>query len=774
MTPTRNSFPGLVSRLAVVAALGGMFGAEPPAHACDPDKIRGIKITPKEVNVPVGGEAEAMVVVDCTLSDDEWVEGATLRTGGMAQFNVRLIDSDGSLLSPDKLGEELSTQTRRKLPDPPGFRRPHTAKLTYKLECPGNTIEGGSVDSGEGEVGGSDPADLALQIDEGDSELSTEHKFTNVDGGFAPARCVAVEEDEADSSSASRTAFLIGSSHLLDPCEGQRTAAVAAFGGGVRQGDPCLEGASLFFGDVFGAWTIQGTHSEFFQPDDPDNALPLILEMEALEPAFSEVPGANQQGPVTIRISAAEHFVTVQGPLAADGTFTATGRGTVIRVRNTPVRMEGTFRGGRLEATYTIGDPARGGWALGAPAVFPVTAQSVGWTDFLEGVANSIESAGEAFGTLNYQASFGGVDFSRPAIGIAGDLLQLEAVLRSPSDRPFVLEDGEILEDPAAEALADIEAQLTGFADAIAGSSLVSRGPAEAQLRLAATAFGDTQTALTDLLEGLQLAPAQPLADSVNRWLAAIGRGGAALEAFIEIALGGEFVTVSAASFAGPIGAAEEIVSGFGQNLAPGVKVATELPLPTSFDDISIRITDSAGAEFLAGLFFSSSGQFNYLIPAGVAPGEAIVTVFSGDRVIATGRIVVHSVAPSVFTANSDGAGVAASVVVRVAADGSQSSLAIFTDGAPGSRSAIPIDLGPEGEQVVLLLFGTGIRGGADIRVRANGEDAQVLGFAASQEFVGLDQINVLLSRALIGQGEVTIEVIVDGVPANSVTMSVL
>jgi uncharacterized protein (TIGR03437 family) len=487
----------------------------------------------------------------------------------------------------------------------------------------------------------------------------------------------------------------------------------------------------------------------------------------------TEASAVDQQGPVRIRIRAAEHFVTVEGDLAADGTFAATGRGTVIRVPNTPVRLEGTFRGGRLDAVYTIGDPQAGGWALGQPAIFPVTAQSVAWTDFLDGAADSFEGAAEALGRQSYRAVFGGVDFGRSAISIAGNLLVLDAVLRSPADPPFLFEDGEVLDDPASEALAEIETELTNLADAIAGSSLVSRVSAEAQLRLAATAFADAQTSWRDLLDNLQLRPDQSLADAVNEWLAAIARGGAALEAFTEVTLGGQFATVSAASFLGPVAAAEQIVSGFGQGLAPGVQVATELPLPTSLDGVSIGITDSTGAELLAGLFFSSASQFNYLIPAGVAPGQAIVTVFSGNRVLATGRIVVRSVAPSVFTANSDGAGVAAAVIVRVAEDGSQSSESIFSSGAPGSRTALPISLGPEGEQVVLLLFGTGIRGGSDVRVRINGEEAQVLGFAPSQQFVGLDQINVLLSRSLIGTGEVTIEVMVDGVSANSVTMEI-
>ena len=84
-----------------------------------------------------------------------------------------------------------------------------------------------------------------------------------------------------------------------------------------------------------------------------------------------------------------------------------------------------------------------------------------------------------------------------------------------------------------------------------------------------------------------------------------------------------------------------------------------------------------------------------------------------------------------------------------------------------------PIDLGPETDQVVLLLFGTGIRGFQSISVRIAGEEQQIVGVAPSPEFVGLDQVNVLLSRSLIGRGVVNIELTVDGATANIMTVTI-
>ena len=53
------------------------------------------------------------------------------------------------------------------------------------------------------------------------------------------------------------------------------------------------------------------------------------------------------------------------------------------------------------------------------------------------------------------------------------------------------------------------------------------------------------------------------------------------------------------------------------------------------------------------------------------------------------------------------------------------------------------------------------------------GQQMPVLGFAKSQEFVGLDQVNVDLLRTLIGAGEVDIVLTVDNKTANTVTLNI-
>ena len=259
-----------------------------------------------------------------------------------------------------------------------------------------------------------------------------------------------------------------------------------------------------------------------------------------------------------------------------------------------------------------------------------------------------------------------------------------------------------------------------------------------------------------------------------------ISRGGGADALVAKIEPGTPppvLTTVSAASFSGEFGAApESIASGFGEGLATGIVVATELPLPTSLAGTVVRITDSEGSEYLAQLFFVAPGQINYLIPEDAAPGLALVIVETNGQEVARGTLRINDVAPSLFAANANGQGVAAAVALRVAADGTQTSQLVFDGTAPeGSRAALPIDLGPDGDQIFLLLFGTGMRGFTTEATATVGSEAVgVFGPVAQPQFVGLDQANLgPLPRSLAGRGEVDILLTVDGKVANTVTVNI-
>jgi uncharacterized protein (TIGR03437 family) len=192
----------------------------------------------------------------------------------------------------------------------------------------------------------------------------------------------------------------------------------------------------------------------------------------------------------------------------------------------------------------------------------------------------------------------------------------------------------------------------------------------------------------------------------------------------------------------------------------------------------TVRVKDNAGIELFATLFFVSPTQVNYQIPSGTAAGAATVTITSGDGTVSTGLALIKAaVAPGLYTANGNGQGVAAAVAVRIKADGSQQiePVAQF-DAAQNKFVARPLDLGPETEQVFLILFGTGIRQRSSLSAviaTIGGAYAEVSFAGASPDFVGLDQINVRVPRSLAGRGEVDVLLTVEAQMANAVRVNI-
>lgn len=238
--------------------------------------------------------------------------------------------------------------------------------------------------------------------------------------------------------------------------------------------------------------------------------------------------------------------------------------------------------------------------------------------------------------------------------------------------------------------------------------------------------------------------------------------------------------TVSPASYKGARIARGSIASAFGANLAGTTEVAQNMPLPSVLADTSVSIKDSNSREFLAPLFFVSPSQINYLIPSDVNLGAAVVTVTNKDNT-SSGTILITSVAPGLFTANADGQGVPAAVLLRIKPDGTQIYEAISQFDSVSKRFiARPIELGPDlgslTDKVFLLLFGTGIQGRASlssVSLSIGGVESQVLYAGSQGGFTGLDQVNALLPRSLMGRGEVNISLTVDGQITNTVKITI-
>ncbi|MEO6723923.1 MAG: hypothetical protein ABIP14_01355, partial [Blastocatellia bacterium] len=89
---------------------------------------------------------------------------------------------------------------------------------------------------------------------------------------------------------------------------------------------------------------------------------------------------------------------------------------------------------------------------------------------------------------------------------------------------------------------------------------------------------------------------------------------------------------------------------------------------------------------------------------------------------------------------------------------------------------SVPVDLGPEGDQVFLILYGTGWRYHSSlsaVTTKIGGVNAETSYAGLQGDYAGLDQLNVRLPRSLAGRGEVDVMLSVDGTAANVVRVSV-
>jgi len=224
----------------------------------------------------------------------------------------------------------------------------------------------------------------------------------------------------------------------------------------------------------------------------------------------------------------------------------------------------------------------------------------------------------------------------------------------------------------------------------------------------------------------------------------------------------GPVAFVSAASSQSGAAAPGSIVSAYGTDLATATLTGT-----------SVNILDSKGVTTPAPLFFVSAGQVNFLVPTGVATGNATITITSGDGKISSGRETIATVAPGLFVLNS--AALAAADVITVTANGTQvpgNSYQVVN----GAVVPLPINVGTPNQQVFLVLFGTGISGRsslANVSVSIRGVSLPVV-FAGPQGDAGLDQVNVLLPASLAGSGDTALSITVDGAISNTVHVTIL
>ena len=221
------------------------------------------------------------------------------------------------------------------------------------------------------------------------------------------------------------------------------------------------------------------------------------------------------------------------------------------------------------------------------------------------------------------------------------------------------------------------------------------------------------------------------------------------------------------------------IASIFGTNLTMSTEQAAALPLPTTLGGVNVVLYRKGIYSFFpleCVLFYASPTQINFLLPEYSVEAEEEFTVYvkRTDGYTSIGELRFSPVAPALFSATSDGQGVASAVVQRVKGEvQTYEQVAELSGGKVVPRA---INLGGGDEQVYLVLFGTGIRYRTNVsNVSANiGGTAFPVEYAGNQYyFSGVDQINILLPKSLRGKGVVPVSIIVDGKVSNTTEIKI-
>ena len=185
-----------------------------------------------------------------------------------------------------------------------------------------------------------------------------------------------------------------------------------------------------------------------------------------------------------------------------------------------------------------------------------------------------------------------------------------------------------------------------------------------------------------------------------------------------------------------------------------------------------VTVKDANGVEAQPNMLYSDFRQINFLVPAGLAAGQATLTVSNSAGASTPYPFKLGTVAPGLFTADNSGQGAPAAQAVVIAADGTRSVLPVAQCTATPlacSTATIPM---AAGSQVYLILYGTGIRGRSGlgaVSLTISGVAGSITYAGPQGDYPGLDQIDVLAPSSLAGVGEVDVKLTVDSVAANTV-----
>jgi uncharacterized protein (TIGR03437 family) len=233
----------------------------------------------------------------------------------------------------------------------------------------------------------------------------------------------------------------------------------------------------------------------------------------------------------------------------------------------------------------------------------------------------------------------------------------------------------------------------------------------------------------------------------------------------------GRAYSVNAASYRGPETSAGSIATLFGCGFSPTAEAAPLTHVPDTLAGVRVQLSRGGYPAVSALLYYVSPNQINFVVPAGFTEGTYKVAVSRDGAAVATSTVSVEDTAPGVFTAATTGTGAPAAWIVRIAADGTRTFLEAASCSS-GVCDPVRIDPAPEGERLILTLYGTGIRGrSATDPVIATLGNKQILVSAVTTfaDDPGLDQVDVELKPDTAGAGLVDLFLTANGVHSNRV-----
>lgn len=224
-----------------------------------------------------------------------------------------------------------------------------------------------------------------------------------------------------------------------------------------------------------------------------------------------------------------------------------------------------------------------------------------------------------------------------------------------------------------------------------------------------------------------------------------------------EELLPGRLVATSAAHYWRRVSAPGALVSLFGADLAPETRFAQTSPLPAVLGRTRVEFRDARGLTRNAPLVMVSPLQINLVVPEEMAPGTVSIFVYRDTELSHRDWMVLDAEAPALFSANASGEGLPAGEVLYVAPSGMRRQLPLAVRQEPdGTLQAQPVDLGTDGTEVYLTLYGTGWGSAATqsaVSVELGGVALEPLFAGPQGQFAGLDQINLRLDGTVFPPG---------------------